>query len=317
MEPADPAQLSYKLGQQDALSRVAAAAAASCYAVRPNNDSPDGDSIHSCPSSANHSCGFDTYGSCCSGPWGNPPYPNSCTENPRTSFTTTREVRWIPQFRTWLRSRRSIMISRRSSANLVLHAYHLIDPMTVPLTSDLELLSQRSPVLPVQIWDRSHGEVPQRVPGCWYHPPFFIPHRCGVLLCQEEGRRPCIDYRGVNEITIKNRYPLPLMTTAFELLQGATIFTKLDLRKAYHLGADPRGGRVEDCVQHPYRTLGVFGNAIWSDERSSCIPVPGQWRPEGYDQHFRIRLPQRHPHLLLRRHGNTPTTTDFTDHGHT
>lgn len=47
--------------------------------------------------------------------------------------------------------------------------------------------------------------------------------------------RPCIDYRGLNDITIKNRYPLPLLTSAFELLQGATVFTKLDLRNAYHL----------------------------------------------------------------------------------
>lgn len=39
----------------------------------------------------------------------------------------------------------------------------------------------------------------------------------------------CIDYRGLNKITIKNFYPLPLMTSAFELLQGARIFTKLDL----------------------------------------------------------------------------------------
>ena len=34
---------------------------------------------------------------------------------------------------------------------------------------------------------------------------------------------------------VRNRYPLPLMDTAFKLLQGATIFTKLDLRNAYHL----------------------------------------------------------------------------------
>lgn len=44
-----------------------------------------------------------------------------------------------------------------------------------------------------------------------------------------------IDYRGLNRITIKNRYPLPLMSTAVEILQEATIFTKLDLRNAYHL----------------------------------------------------------------------------------
>jgi hypothetical protein len=42
-------------------------------------------------------------------------------------------------------------------------------------------------------------------------------------------------YRGLNNITMKNRYPLPLISSAFELLQGATIFSKLDLRNAYHL----------------------------------------------------------------------------------
>uniref|UniRef100_A0A672Z804 Gypsy retrotransposon integrase-like protein 1 n=1 Tax=Sphaeramia orbicularis TaxID=375764 RepID=A0A672Z804_9TELE len=47
--------------------------------------------------------------------------------------------------------------------------------------------------------------------------------------------RPCIDYRGLNDITIRNHYPLPLMSSAFELLHGARIFTKLDLRNAYHL----------------------------------------------------------------------------------
>ncbi|KAI2655704.1 Transposon Tf2-11 polyprotein [Labeo rohita] len=55
---------------------------------------------------------------------------------------------------------------------------------------------------------------------------FFVEKKDGSL-------RPCIDYRGLNDITVKN--PLPLMSSAFELLQGATIFTKLDLRSAYHL----------------------------------------------------------------------------------
>ncbi|KAL2077728.1 hypothetical protein ACEWY4_027232 [Coilia grayii] len=57
---------------------------------------------------------------------------------------------------------------------------------------------------------------------------FFVGKKDGSL-------RPCIDYRGLNEITVRNRYPLPLMSSAFEILQGATIFSKLDLRNAYHL----------------------------------------------------------------------------------
>lgn len=44
----------------------------------------------------------------------------------------------------------------------------------------------------------------------------------------------CVE-KGLNDIKIKNRYPLPLIATAFQLLQGATIFSKLDLHNAYHL----------------------------------------------------------------------------------
>uniref|UniRef100_A0A3Q3AU88 ribonuclease H n=1 Tax=Kryptolebias marmoratus TaxID=37003 RepID=A0A3Q3AU88_KRYMA len=57
---------------------------------------------------------------------------------------------------------------------------------------------------------------------------FFVGKKDGSL-------RPCIDFRGLNDITVKNRYPLPLMNSAFERIQGATVFTKLDLRNAYHL----------------------------------------------------------------------------------
>ena len=66
--------------------------------------------------------------------------------------------------------------------------------------------------------------------------PSTSPARAGFFFVEKDKTlRPCIDYRGLNDITIKNRYPLPLISTAFELLQGATIFSKLDLRNAYHL----------------------------------------------------------------------------------
>ncbi len=47
--------------------------------------------------------------------------------------------------------------------------------------------------------------------------------------------RPCIDLRGMNNITVKNKYPIPFISSAFVPLHGATIFTKLDLLNAYHL----------------------------------------------------------------------------------
>uniref|UniRef100_A0A4W5KJC1 ribonuclease H n=1 Tax=Hucho hucho TaxID=62062 RepID=A0A4W5KJC1_9TELE len=57
---------------------------------------------------------------------------------------------------------------------------------------------------------------------------FFVKKRDG-------GLRPCIDYRGLNKITVRFSYPLPLISTATESMHGARFFTKLDLRSAYNL----------------------------------------------------------------------------------
>ncbi len=67
--------------------------------------------------------------------------------------------------------------------------------------------------------------------------PSFSPAGAGFFFVEKKdgSLRPCIDYRGLNSITVKNTYPLPLMSSAFERLQGALFFTKLDLHNAYHL----------------------------------------------------------------------------------
>ncbi|XP_056094883.1 uncharacterized protein LOC130073475 [Rhinichthys klamathensis goyatoka] len=73
---------------------------------------------------------------------------------------------------------------------------------------------------------------------------FFVGKKDGSL-------RPCIDYRGLNNITVKNTYPLPLMASAFERLQGASIFTKLDLRNAYHLVRIRKGDEWKTAFNTP------------------------------------------------------------------
>lgn len=60
------------------------------------------------------------------------------------------------------------------------------------------------------------------------YPMFWVPKANGQL-------RPCVDYRDLNEKTIKNRYPLPLITELQDRLQGAQWFTALDLKGAYNL----------------------------------------------------------------------------------
>ncbi|KAK3557354.1 hypothetical protein QTP70_026572 [Hemibagrus guttatus] len=67
--------------------------------------------------------------------------------------------------------------------------------------------------------------------------PSTSPAAAGFFFLEKKdgGLRPCIDYRGLNNVTVKFRYSLPLVPAALEQLREAKIYTKLDLRSAYNL----------------------------------------------------------------------------------
>ena len=46
--------------------------------------------------------------------------------------------------------------------------------------------------------------------------------------------RLCVDYRQLNKMTVKNKYPLPRIDDLFDQLKGASVFSKIDLRSRYH-----------------------------------------------------------------------------------
>ena len=66
---------------------------------------------------------------------------------------------------------------------------------------------------------------PSTSPGC--SPVLFAKEKDKIL-------RLCIDYRQLNRVMIKNRYPLPRIDDLFDQLRGARVYSKIDLRTGYH-----------------------------------------------------------------------------------
>jgi hypothetical protein len=66
--------------------------------------------------------------------------------------------------------------------------------------------------------------------------PSSSPWGCPAIFIKKEDQtlRMCVDYRPLNEVTIKNKYPLPRIDILFDQLTGARVFSKIDLRSDYH-----------------------------------------------------------------------------------
>jgi hypothetical protein len=61
----------------------------------------------------------------------------------------------------------------------------------------------------------------------WVAPVIFVDKRDGT-------QRMCVDYRSLNEVNIKNKYPLPRIDDLLDQLRGACVFSKIDLCSGYH-----------------------------------------------------------------------------------
>jgi hypothetical protein len=51
---------------------------------------------------------------------------------------------------------------------------------------------------------------------------------------KDGSKRLCVDYHALNQVTIKNKYPLPRIDVLFDQLRGVKVFSKIDLNSGYH-----------------------------------------------------------------------------------
>ncbi|GJY02442.1 putative reverse transcriptase domain-containing protein [Tanacetum coccineum] len=88
---------------------------------------------------------------------------------------------------------------------------------------------------------RTYGSSPPATSGG--APVLFVKKKDGSF-------RMCIDYRELNKLTVKNRYPLPRIDDLFDQLQGSSVYSKIDLRSGYH----QLRVREEDIPKTAFRT---------------------------------------------------------------
>ncbi|GKB80698.1 putative reverse transcriptase domain-containing protein [Tanacetum coccineum] len=97
--------------------------------------------------------------------------------------------------------------------------------------------------LPTQLKELSDKRFIRPSSSPWGASVLFVKKKDGSF-------RMCIDYRELNKLTVKNRYPLPRIDDLFDQLQGSSVYSKIDLRSGYH----QLRVRDEDIPKTAFRT---------------------------------------------------------------
>ena len=107
------------------------------------------------------------------------------------------------------------------------HRIELVPGSTPPSRPTFRLSATELDELRKQLTELSKSGFIQPSKSPFGAPILFVKKKDGSM-------RMCVDYRALNDITVKNSYPLPRVDELFDRLQGARYFTKIDLRSGYH-----------------------------------------------------------------------------------
>jgi hypothetical protein len=102
-----------------------------------------------------------------------------------------------------------------------------LKPGTAPISRSYRMPPNELAELKTQLQDLLEKGFIRPSSSPWGCPAIFVKKKDQTL-------QMCVDYKPLNEVTIKNKYPLPRIDILFDQLTGARIFSKIDLRSGYH-----------------------------------------------------------------------------------
>ncbi|GJW16715.1 putative reverse transcriptase domain-containing protein [Tanacetum coccineum] len=93
----------------------------------------------------------------------------------------------------------------------------------------------------------------------WGAPVLFVKKKYGSF-------RMCIDYRELNKLTVKNRYPLPRIDDLFDQLQGSIVYSKIDLRSGYYQLIVREEDIPKTAFRIRYGHYKFSSDVVWTDQ---------------------------------------------------
>nr|CAE04051.2 OSJNBb0062B06.9 [Oryza sativa Japonica Group] len=127
----------------------------------------------------------------------------------------------------------------RFTSNTPTASRSILTCLQVTSLESVPIVCEYPDVFPEELTTNELAEVKRQIEELeskGYVRPSSSPWGAPVLLVKKEdgSERMVIDYRVLNEVTMKNKYPLPRINDLFDQLKGARVFSKIDLRSGYH-----------------------------------------------------------------------------------